>query len=102
MAARFLTAVPRWRSRQLKLAFSLPPTNQRACGGFQASTFFQGLNQAISRAREAQKASGFRRARASRRGVALEIRRRDRPRAPRRAPRPVQGAPGAVVPGGGG
>src|SRR6185436_16199585 len=51
----------RCRSRQLYETFSLPPTNHFANGGFQSSTFFQGLNQVtFSRAIFAQKRCGSR------------------------------------------
>src|SRR6187397_2761572 len=51
----------RCRSRQLYETFSLPPTNHFANGGFQSSTFFQGLNQlTFSRAIFAQKRCGSR------------------------------------------
>jgi hypothetical protein len=51
----------RWRSRQLYETFSLPPTNHFANGGFQSSTFFQGLNQVTcSRAIFAQNRWGSR------------------------------------------
>ena len=50
----------RCRSRQLYETFSLPPTNHFAKGGFQSSTFFQGVNQeTCSFAICAQKRSGL-------------------------------------------
>src|SRR6188768_3934386 len=58
MAALFLRHVRTWRSRQLTLALSLPPTNHFACGGFQSSTFVQGVLHSSSEANMAQKASG--------------------------------------------
>ena len=39
---------------QLKAMFNFPPTNHFALGGFQSSTFFQGLYQSSSRAKFAQ------------------------------------------------
>jgi hypothetical protein len=50
MAALFLRHVRTWRSRQLTLALSLPPTNHFACGGFQSRTFVQGVLHSSSEA----------------------------------------------------
>src|SRR5262249_37779861 len=54
----------RWRSKQLALALILPPSNQRACGSFQASTLSQRFDQVSEAACSAQKPSGSAAARA--------------------------------------
>jgi hypothetical protein len=65
MSAALLRRAPRtWRSTQLTLALSVPPTNHFACGGFQSSTLVHGVNHSSSWAKPAQKASGSLSARA--------------------------------------
>ena len=60
MIAAFVRRTPvMWRSRQFTEAFSFPPTNHFACGGFQSRTFFHGLSHWSSFAQSAQNASGF-------------------------------------------
>src|SRR5437660_5652767 len=47
-AALLAVGVSRWRSRQLKLTLSRPPTNHFANGSFHCSTLVHGLNQTNS------------------------------------------------------
>ena len=61
MIAALLRRAPRtWRSTQLTLALSVPPTNHFACGGFQSSTCVHGATTRAPSAKPAQKASGSR------------------------------------------
>src|SRR5438309_924597 len=57
-AALFLRGPSRWRSRQLSLTLSCPPTNHLANGSFHSRTRFQRLNQCSRSACLAQKPSG--------------------------------------------
>ena len=59
-AALLRRAVRTWRSRQLTLTLSLPPTNHFAKGGFHSSTRFHGADHSSSRAKDSQKPSGSR------------------------------------------
>ncbi len=67
MSAALLRRAPRtWRSRQLTLMFSCPPTNHFACGGCQSSTVSHGRDHSSSPAIRAQNPSGSRSASAYR------------------------------------
>src|SRR5258708_23283349 len=63
-AALFRRGPRIWRSRQLTLALSFPPTNHFAYGGCHSRTRAQGVLHSSSRANEDQKASGSAAARA--------------------------------------
>src|SRR5258708_39972541 len=63
-AALFRRGPRIWRSRQLTLALSFPPTNHFAYGGCHSRTRPQGVLHSSSRANEDQKASGSAAARA--------------------------------------
>src|SRR5436190_12972448 len=58
MAALLRRGPARWRSTQLALTLSCPPTNHLACGSFHSSTFCQGFAQVRLLACKAQKPSG--------------------------------------------
>src|SRR5262245_926143 len=64
IAALFLRHDAAWRSTQLALTFSLPPTNHFASGSFQSSTFCHGAAHDSAPAISAQKPSGSAAARA--------------------------------------
>ena len=103
MIAALLRRAPRtWRSTQLTLAFSVPPTNHFACGGFHSSTRVHGVNHSSSAAKPAQNAFGIarrrgrrppRRARWPARGTRRTARTCDLPAGDRRSRRSASGRP---------
>src|SRR5688572_8921438 len=73
MAALLRREPSRWRSTQLALTLSLPPTNHWACGSFQTSTWSHGLAHSSFLASSAQKLSGSSLARCQRRSYSAML-----------------------------
>jgi hypothetical protein len=59
MAALFLRSVPRCRSRQLSVMFSVAPRNHLACGSFHSRVSVHGVRNTRSFVSRFQNASGF-------------------------------------------
>src|SRR5262249_33933632 len=73
MAALLRRGPCRWRSTQLALTLSLPPTNHWACGSSQTSTLSHGLAHSSPWACSAQNPSGSSLARRQRRSYSAML-----------------------------